>query len=427
VSIELIPIRSLPEFRPGDDVTALAETALRRERLRDGDILAVTSKIVSKAEDRIVTDADGKAAWVERESVRVVARRGDLVIAETRHGFVCANAGVDASNVDEGTLALLPQDPDSSAARIREEVSRRIGVDVGVVITDTFGRPWRAGVLDVAIGCAGLPALLDLRGSRDMRGRVLEATVVALADQVAAAAGLVMGKADGVPVALVRGLTHEGYGSAADLVRSPREDMFRESAIRSIHSRRTIRTFGEGPVDREDIVEAISAACTAPAPHHTRPWGFATVRAGLGRRRMLDAMAVAWRRDLEADGVKEATIERRLERSERLLGEAPLVVVPMVRTDGAHEYPDARRSQAEREMFLLSGGAAIQNFLLALHDIGLASCWISSTLFCREETLQALGLDAGWIPLGAVAIGNPPGEEPRPRSPVDVGELLFEF
>src|SRR5207245_7730654 len=171
-------------------------------------------------EGRLVAEDEGRTGWVERESRRVVARRDDVVIAETAHGFVCANAGVDASNVESGWVALLPEDPDASAERIRERVLADRGVDIGVVVTDTFGRPWRKGLVNVAIGCAGIPALVDLRGQKDHVGRLLEATIVALADEVAAASGLVMAKDAMVPAAIVRGLTPVGPpGKATALVR----------------------------------------------------------------------------------------------------------------------------------------------------------------------------------------------------------------
>ena len=215
----------------GDDVGELVGGALRSSdmQLEQDDVVVITQKIVSKAEGRVVPEAPiGKAEWVSRESKRVVARRGDLVVAETNHGFVCANAGIDASNVEEGMLSLLPEDPDHSAEIIRETLRRSGGVEVAVVVTDTFGRPWRRGLVNVAIGCAGLPALVDLRGTKDATGRVLEVTVVALADEIAAASGLVMGKADGVPAAVVRGLRMNGPPMPARaLVRSPEEDLFR--------------------------------------------------------------------------------------------------------------------------------------------------------------------------------------------------------
>jgi len=213
--LTLIPIHGIPEVRPDDALAPLlADAAVAQGTpLLDGDCLVVTQKIVSKAEGRLVqVDPDDRAArraLVEQESVRVLRRRGDLIISETTHGFVCANAGVDLSNVDDGWAALLPVDSDRSARRIRDALRATRGVEVAVVISDTFGRPWRQGLTDVAIGVAGLAAVVDLRGSTDARGRELQVTEVAVADEVAGAAELVMGKSAGVPVAIVRGLDPE--------------------------------------------------------------------------------------------------------------------------------------------------------------------------------------------------------------------------
>ena len=409
MSIEVFPLEGLPEVRPQDDLAMLLAEPLGSMGVRDGDVVSVTQKIVSKAEGRVVPQGDGREAWVERETLRVVARRGDLVIAETRHGFVCANAGVDASNVEAGFLSLLPEDPDGSAERLREALTERLGVEVAVVITDTFGRAWRRGVVNVSIGCAGIPALVDLRGTADHHGRELEATVVALADEVAAASGLAMGKASRVPAALVRGVAFDAATvPISELVRPPEEDLFRSSPLLSISERRTIRAFGAGDVPREAVEEAVRAACTAPAPHHTRPWSFSAIWSPAAKRRLLGAIAEAWRGDLRADGTPEATIERRIARSDAVLGAAPVLIVPWVRFEGAHPYADAERAHAEQEMFLLSGGAAIQNLLLALSAQGFASCWISSTLFCQEESRAALGMSEDWFALGTVAAGPMP-------------------
>jgi len=227
--IEVLAVAGLPEVRPGDDLAALIAGAVD---LVDGDVVVVTQKVVSKAEDRLV-DIDpevGHRPLVERESVRILRRRGDLVIAETEHGFVCANAGVDLSNVEAGKAALLPVDSDRSARRIRDALRHRFSVDVAVVVSDTFGRPWRRGVTDVAIGCAGLRPVVDLRGTTDALGRELQVTEVAVVDEIAAAAELVMGKAAGVPVAVVRGIDPAWFGDGSvvdDVVRSPDEDLFR--------------------------------------------------------------------------------------------------------------------------------------------------------------------------------------------------------
>jgi coenzyme F420-0:L-glutamate ligase / coenzyme F420-1:gamma-L-glutamate ligase len=423
MTLEVIPVTGMPEVEGGADLAALVLDALGSDALRAGDVVAVSQKAVSKAEGRMVAAPHGKAAWVERETARVVARREDLVIAETRHGLVCASAGVDESNVPAGMVTLLPEDPDASAARIREAIRSRAGVDVGVIVTDTFGRPWRRGLVDVAIGAAGLPAALDLRGSPDALGRPLEVTVMALADQVAAAAGLVMSKAASVPAAVVRGLSAEGaHGTARQLVRPPDEDMFRFGPLEALSARRTVREFGPGTVPREVLIRSVAAALTAPVPHGSRhpsrPWAWVLLESEPARRRYLDAMAEAWVRDLREDGVDQAEIERRLASSEAVLGRAPVLAVPHLTLDRADRYPDERRALAEREMFLLATGAGVQNLMVALASQGFGSAWVSSSLFCKEEAREAVGLDVGWLPMGTVAAGPLPGRPP-PRPPGD--------
>lgn len=230
--LEVFPVEGVPEVRPGDDLAGLLADAC--PELRDGDVLVVTQKVVSKAEGALVRidpdDPRGHKAIVEDESVRVLRRRGELIIAETRHGFVCANAGVDLSNVDEGWAALLPEDSDRSARRIRDGLRARLGVEVAVIVSDTFGRPWRRGLTDVAIGCAGIRAVVDLRGTEDSRGRELQVTEVCVVDELAGAAELVMGKAAGVAAAVVRGVDPQWLGRGevrGEVVRSPQEDLFR--------------------------------------------------------------------------------------------------------------------------------------------------------------------------------------------------------
>ena len=422
-------MRGLPEVSPGDDLADLIAAAA--PPLEDGDVIAVTQKVVSKSEGRLVDASEGKDVWVERETRRVLARRGDLVIAETAHGLVCANAGVDASNVRDGFLTLLPEDPDGSADRIRKGIEERSGASVGVVVTDTFGRPWRRGLVEVAIGCSGFPALLDLRGSKDQHGRPLETTVLALADEVASAAGLAMGKADGVPAAVVRGLSREWPpGTASEIVRPPEEDLFRYSPLGAISARRTVREFGDEPVPREAIEQAVAAALTAPVPHgsrhRTRPWTWVVLESEVAKRSLLDAMAAAWVRDLRGDRTEEEVIARRLARSDALLGRAPVLAIPFLSLANADDYPDEPRRQAERDMFVLATGASVQNFMLALHAQGLASAWVSSSLFCKEETADALGLERSWLAMGVVALGAPPpGTEPPPRPPLDPAEHLL--
>jgi coenzyme F420-0:L-glutamate ligase/coenzyme F420-1:gamma-L-glutamate ligase len=228
--IRVIPVTGMPEVAPGDSV---ADLILAQVTVESGDVVVVTSKIVSKAEGRLVdvdhADPAARGALIEQEARRILRRREELYITETRHGFICANSGVDFSNVVDGA-ALLPANPDRSARRIRDALEARTGLILAVIVSDTFGRSWRRGLVDVALGCAGITAILDLRGTTDAQGRPLEVTEVAVVDEVAAAADLVMGKAEGVPVAIVRGVDRAWFREGSvrqEIVRPPGEDLFR--------------------------------------------------------------------------------------------------------------------------------------------------------------------------------------------------------
>ncbi|WP_248961796.1 coenzyme F420-0:L-glutamate ligase [Sphaerisporangium perillae] len=418
ISVHGVP--GLPEVRPGDDLATLIAAAV--PDLADGDILVVTSKIVSKAEGR-VRRGESRAEAIAEETERVVARRGETVIAQTRHGFVMAAAGVDASNTEPGTVLLLPDDPDASARRIRSGLPAH----VGVILSDTFGRPWRNGLTDVAIGAAGVRPLDDFRGRSDGYGNPLSATVTALVDEIAAAAELVKGKLDGVPVAVVRGLSHlvtaEDGPGVRPLVRPADEDMFRYGSADVLFARRTIREFSPEPVDPAAIRRAVDAAISAPAPHHTTPWRFVLLESAASREKLLDAMLAAWIRDLRATGFTEESITRRVRRGE-VLRRAPYLVVPCLVMDGSHTYPDERRNAAEREMFVVAMGAGVQNLLVQLAVEGLGSAWVSSTMFCREVVREVLDLPESWDPMGAVAVGHP-AAPPRGRPPRDAADFVL--
>lgn len=246
--MQIIPLTGLPEVAPGDDLARLLVEAAKRQRLvlRQGDVFVVAQKIVSKAEGRIIRldtiePSDRARQWaaeyhkdprvielVLREASSIVRMERGVIIAKTRHGFVCANAGVDISNTPEGTALVLPENPDRSASTLQEQLARALDAHVAVIISDTFGRPWREGLVNVALGVAGMAPLRDYRGQRDAHGKTLQATVIALADELAAAGGLVMGKLDRVPAAVLQGLAiPEGTGSGRELIRPPERDLFR--------------------------------------------------------------------------------------------------------------------------------------------------------------------------------------------------------
>ena len=438
MSLQVVGVTEFPRVQPGDNLPAQVVQAITAvswpdgtHGVRDGDIVVITSKVVSKCEGRIVT-ATSRDDVIDRETVRDVASkrtpRGLTRIVQTRHGLVLAAAGVDASNVESGTVVLLPEDPDASARHLAHAIRAVTSARIAVVITDTMGRPWRMGVTDVAIGSAGLSVLDDYTGRIDSYGRTLEMTVVAVADEVAAATDLVKGKTADCPVAVVRGLdsyvTDDLSIGCGPLIRPLDEDLFWLGTAEAIElgrrtapeHRRTVRHFTDASVSESAVAQAIAAAVTAPAPHHSKPWRFLVLRDEPTRLRLLDAMRTRWIADLVASGFDTAQIDARVSRGD-ILRTAPVIVVPFIDlAEGAHDYPDAHRSSAERDMFLVSGGAAVQNFMISIAAQGLGSAWIGSTMFCADVVRRTCAFAETLHPLGAVAIGHPAEDlPPRPR------------
>jgi coenzyme F420-0:L-glutamate ligase/coenzyme F420-1:gamma-L-glutamate ligase len=436
-TVEILPVAGLPEFRPGDDLGAAV--AVAAPWLRDGDVVVLTSKAVSKCEGRLVPVPDDplerdklRRKLVESESVRVLSRKGRTLITENRLGVVQAAAGVDGSNVDADELALLPVDPDASAASLRTALRERLQVTVAVVITDTMGRAWRNGQTDAAVGSAGLAVLHGYAGAIDCHGNELVVTEIAVADEIAAAADLVKGKLTAMPVAVVRGLPIADDGSTArQLVRAGTDDLFWLGTAEALELgrrqaqllRRSVRRFTDEPVPAHLVESAVAEALTAPAPHHTRPVRFVWLQTPATRIRLLDRMRERWRLDLASDGKPGDAVERRVMRGQ-ILYDAPEVVIPMMVPDGAHSYPDAGRTDAEHTMFTVAVGAAVQALLVALAVRGVGSCWIGSTIFAADLVRDELVLPDDWEPLGAVAIGYPAEPVAEPRDLVSVADLL---
>lgn len=384
--VSVIPLPGLPEVRAGDDLVRLLldGVAGAGERLRDGDVLAVTSKVVAKAEGRSVSlpaDAAGRERvrreLVAAETVRVVARRGPLVIAETRHGLVGANALIDASNAGGDALLPLPADPDASAARLRAGLAAATGADVAVVVTDTLGRPWRLGQTDVAVGLAGMGALADYRGRPDGDGRVLEVTEMAVPDEVAAAADLVKGKLARVPAALLRGVARPpGDGQARDLVRPAAQDLFRgggapEELLAFLEGGAEPAALLPDPVDPALVDRAVAAAALAV---RGQPPGLVRVGSAAARERWLAA-------DRPGDGLAA------------LVALAPVLLVPCPAGDGEPAW--------------LEAGAFAHALVLALRAQGLAAAWIPAEPSRRPAAARSLDLPAGWLPAGALVAGHP--------------------
>jgi coenzyme F420-0:L-glutamate ligase/coenzyme F420-1:gamma-L-glutamate ligase len=438
--IEILPVAGLPEFRPGDDLTgALAGAA---PWLRDGDVLVVTSKVLSKCEGRLIPAPQDpeerdtlRRRLVDAEAVRTLARKGRTLITENKLGIVQAASGVDGSNIGTDELALLPVDPDGSAAALRAGLREHLGVTVGVVITDTMGRAWRNGQTDAAVGAAGLEVLHGYAGALDRHGNELMVTEVAVADEIAAAADLVKGKLTAIPVAVVRGLPSgvvaDTDATARHLVRSGSDDLFWLGTAEALDLgrrqaqllRRSVRQFSNEPVAPQLVEDAVAEALTAPAPHHTRPVRFVWLQTPATRARLLERMRDKWRADLSGDGKPADAVDRRVARGQ-ILYEAPEVVIPFMVPDGAHSYPDAARTDAEHTMFTVAVGAAVQALLVALAVRGVGSCWIGSTIFAADLVRDELGLPENWEPLGAIAIGYPEQPVNDPRDPLPVSDLL---
>ena len=436
--IEIRPVTGLPEF---DTTSNLCDEILTAAPwLASGDILVVTSKVFSKIEGRMVQaplDPDERNALrrrlVEQESVRVLARKNRTLITENRLGLVQAAAGIDGSNVPTDSLALLPENPDRSAAGLRSDLAER-GVEVAVVVTDTMGRAWRNGQIDVAIGSAGIAVSHPYDGGVDAYGNPLVVTDIAIADEISAAADLVKGKLGGVPVAVVRGLPAVDDGStAADLIRPIEEDLFHlgtnEAIARgrreALLARRSVRTFSAEAVDPAAITDACADALIAPAPHHTHPVRFVWLRDPQRRQQLLDAMDTQWRADLAADGKSAESITARVRRGQ-ILYDAPEVVIPFLVPEGAHTYPDARRNECEHTMFTVAAGGAVNALLVALAVRELGSCWIGSTIFAAPTVREILDLPESWEPLGAIAIGHPEAESEL-RSPAPTDDWLVQL
>jgi coenzyme F420-0:L-glutamate ligase/coenzyme F420-1:gamma-L-glutamate ligase len=385
--LEILPVEGLPEFRPGDDLTGAIATAARW--LRSGDIVVVTSKVVSKVEGQLVrVPADPeerdriRRKLVFDESVRILARRARTLITENRLGIVQAASGIDASNVAGDELALLPADPDASALALRNGLRERLGVEVAVVVTDTMGRAWRVGQTDVAIGSSGLRVLHGYRGQVDRQGNELAVTEIAVADEVAGAADLVKGKLGAVPVAVVRGLpVGDTESTARDLVRPVDEDLFRlgtEEAValgrRSSALLGEVRSFEDTPVDPAALRRAAGAALTSEAVR------FVHLADRARRKQLLDELA-----------------------GEDVLYGATEIVLAFAVTGAPGDAAGD----------LVTAGMAVQTLRVALAAEGLGSCVVPVAPAVRE----LLELPASWRPLGAVALGHAPLEPRRDADP----------
>ena len=455
-SVQLTALAGVPIVKPGDNLVEiiLASLATSNITLRDGDILILAQKIVSKAQDRFVklreiipspravqlaSEVNKNAQLVElilRESSEVVRCRRDVLIVAHKLGLVMANAGIDQSNVEQGdgddTALLLPEDPDGTCAQLRDALCAATGAGVGVIINDSHGRAFRHGTIGVAIGVAGITALADLRGSPDLYSRRLQSTEIGLADEIAAAASLLMGQAaEGRPIVVARGIVNApGSGCAADLIRPKQIDLFRSPVdsdmLESIYSRRSIRRYTNAPI-ADDVVERILGAATgAPSAHNRQPWRFAVLKNVSAKKRLAEVMGARLREDRSHDGDAADAIEADVARSIARIAGAPVAILVCMAMEDMDGYLDQRRAGAEHLMAVQSTAMAMQNIQLAAHALGLGASIMCAPLFCQNTVRIALDLPAAWEPQALITLGMPanPGKPFRRRPLNDVMRMV---
>lgn len=449
VTARFTALADVPLVEVGDDLAAIVLAALEAsdEELRDGDILVIAQKIVSKVEGRLVRlasvhpspEAQTLAREVNkdprlvelilRESTEVVRHRRDVLVVAHRLGFIMANAGIDFSNVEQGagddTALLLPADPDASCAQLRAVLREKTGADIGVIINDSHGRAFRNGTVGVAIGVSGLAALADLRGRPDLFCRWLQSTEVGIADEISAAASLLMGQAnEGRPIVLARGLSvPRREGTAIELVRAKELDLFRAQAagVKALspleattnalfRARRSIRRYEARPVPDAVLEQVLFAATCAPSAHNRQPWRFALLKDAETKQRLAHAMGERLSADRTRDGDPPAAIAEDVKRSTARITGAPLGIVVCLTMEDMDVYPDKRRMAAEHQMAVQSTAMAMQNMLLAAHVAGVGASVMCAPLFCPDMVRVALDLPSQWEPQGLVTLGYPAAE-----------------
>ncbi|MEW6452325.1 MAG: coenzyme F420-0:L-glutamate ligase [Pseudomonadota bacterium] len=440
-ALSVVALDGIPLVSRSDDLCAIVLKGLQAssQKLRDGDVLVIAQKIVSKIQGRVVpldTVSPSAAAiqlagevqkdprvvqLILDESTEVVRKRPGVLIVEHRLGFVLANAGIDFSNLDQRSegdqfALLLPEDPDATCAELREALREKTGEDVAVIINDSHGRAFRNGTVGVAIGVAGLEALSDLRGRNDLFGRRLQTSEVGTADEIASAASLLMGQAEeGRPIVLIRGWPPENAeGSARQLVRPKRIDLFRgDDRVEwpsVATSRRTFRRYKPDPVPQGALDRILEIAVHAPSAHNRQPWRFVVLRELEAREKLAKAMGERLREDRLRDGDAADVVQADYKRSVQRITNAPTAILVCSTVDDMDIYSDERRSAAERQMAMQSTAMAMQNLLLTAHAEGLGASIMCAPLFCPDTVRSNLKLRSTWEPQALITLGYPAGE-----------------
>lgn len=443
--IDLIGLKGIPIIKPGDTISQIVLEALKSNdiTLKDGDILVIAQTIISKSNGRI---RHLKSITPSRKAIEIyntinpiasnigipikspeliqaileesneIVKKEHVLITETRHGFICANAGIDQSNVEgKDNITLLPNNPDGDANEIRKALKKTTGKNIAVIISDSFGRPFRVGAVGVALGIAGINAILDKRGSKDLFGYELQSTIVAQVDNLASAAQLIMGEADeGLPVVIIRGYEFEFKedSSIKLILREKNTDLFRRSAseilAEILKNRRSYKIkFDSREVDPKIIQNCIALARWAPSAHNGQYWRYILLEKGNIRNELINNMNLKLRQDLEKDGKSETFINKKIEKTRENFLESPILVLLCLDTTDLEKYGDLERYNNEYLLGVQSISASAAYFLLAVSSEKLAACWYCAPLFTRDIVKMTLQLPSSYEPMAFFTVGYP--------------------
>ncbi|TFG25862.1 MAG: coenzyme F420-0:L-glutamate ligase [Promethearchaeota archaeon] len=442
--ISLLGLPKIPKISPGDDIAETIVDSLRKENLglENGDVLVIAQSIVSKSIGAIVNlenvHAGEEALNIYKKMEPLILKEGipkktpqliqlildeskkvikaeHVLIVETKFGFICANAGIDKSNVDgENNVTLLPKDPDAEAEKIRYKLKNLTGKDVAIIISDSFGRPFRRGSVGIAVGISGISALLDMRGKKDLYGKILQSTIVGQVDNLTSAAQLIMGEAnEGFPIILIRGYNFkfEENTTIKEIIRSKETDVFRqveekELLPRILKSRRSYKLpFSSKIPEINDVRECISLARWAPSAHNAQHWRYIILSKGETREKLIFEMNAKFREDLTRDGRSDNFIEQKMKKTRTQFLEAPYLILLCLDESKLELYSDKKRTKNEYFLGVQSIGASAAYFLLALEVNSLAACWYSAPLFAKEIIRECLNLPDSFSPMAFFTVG----------------------
>lgn len=462
-NIKIIGLQGIPLIHPGDDISSIILDAIEKNNLslENGDVILIAQTIISKSNGqirnldnvepteealnlseninqkaKILGMPSKKPELIQAildESIDIV-KAEHVLITETKHGFVCANAGIDKSNVEgKSNVAMLPENPDEDALKIRNVIKNTTHKDVAIIITDSFGRPFRVGAIGVAVGISGMDTIIDKRGSKDLFGHELESTIVGQADNLASAAQLMMGESDeGLPIVLIRGYEYKitENTSIGTILRKKNQDLFRldnssENLIEILKNRRSYKfDFSSKPVDMNLIKEAIEIARWAPSAHNGQFWRYIILDDDDNRQVLIDSMNQKLNEDLIRDGKQEKYIKKKTNKTRNRFIQSPYLIVSCLDTKDLDNYSDLERTQNEFLLGVQSVSSSITYLLLALEVNGLAACWYCAPLFAKKIVKKILDLPDTYVPMAFITVGHPK-KAPKAPSRKELSEIMF--